>query len=152
MVKYSQSALDATFGALADPIRRAILARLAQGQAMVTELAEPFRVSLPAVSKHVRVLESAGLLEREVDGRIHRCRLAAKPMRDACVWIERYRTFWESQFDSLARYLESTTQQEQRKWHRHSKVTGSQDSRSKSAVRSLRRAKRSSPHGPSVNS
>jgi len=87
MVNYSAAPLDATFGALADPTRRAILARLARGEAMVTELAEPFAMSLPAISKHLRVLELAGLLQREIDGRIHRCRLAAGPMKDAAAWI-----------------------------------------------------------------
>jgi len=82
------------FGALADPTRRAILARLARGEAMVTELAAPFAMSLPAISKHLRVLESAGCCTGEIDGRIHRCRLAADPMKDAAGWIERYRAFW----------------------------------------------------------
>jgi DNA-binding transcriptional ArsR family regulator len=112
MVNYPESSssqiLDATFGALADPTRRAILARLAQGENTVTELAAPFHVSLPAVSKHLRVLESAGLLQRKIDGRIHRCRLAAQPMKDAAAWIETYRAFWEAQLDALANYLEST--------------------------------------------
>src|SRR6202035_3814449 len=112
MVNYStvsdNAPLDATFGALADPTRRAILARLARGEATVTELAAPFDVSLPAVSKHLRVLESAGLLRREIDGRIHRCRLAPEPMKDAAAWIETYRVFSEAQLDALANYLEST--------------------------------------------
>src|SRR5580765_7890044 len=100
MVNYSTAPLDATFGALADPTRRAILTRLARGQAMVTELAEPFSMSLPAISKHLRVLESAGLLQREIDGRVHRCRLAAAPMKNAATWIAQYRAFWESQFNA----------------------------------------------------
>jgi DNA-binding transcriptional ArsR family regulator len=113
MVNYSKKPagaefLDATFGALADPTRRAILARLTLGESTVTELAAPFDVSLPAVSKHLRVLESAGLLQREIDGRIHRCRLAAQPMKDAAAWIETYRAFWEDQLDALAADLEST--------------------------------------------
>jgi DNA-binding transcriptional ArsR family regulator len=112
MVKYTEASaggylLDATFGALADPTRRAILARLALGEATVTELAKPFDVSLPAVSKHLRVLESAGLLRREIDGRIHRCSLAPAPMKDAAAWIATYRAFWEAQLDALANYLES---------------------------------------------
>ncbi|HYL64533.1 MAG TPA: metalloregulator ArsR/SmtB family transcription factor [Candidatus Methylomirabilis sp.] len=152
MVKYSTLSLDATFGALADPTRRAILARLAQSAAMVTELAEPFRVSLPAISKHLRVLESAGLLQREVDGRIHRCHLAAKPMKSAAAWIEQYRTFWESQFDSLAKYLESSTTKEHAKWQSHIRATKSRASLSKSAGPSRRRAKKSSPPGPSASS
>ena len=105
MVNYSSGVLDATFGALADPTRRAILARLARGEAMVTELAEPFAMSLPAISKHLRVLESAGLLQREIDGRVHRCRLAAEPMKNAAAWIAQYRAFWESQFNALEKYL-----------------------------------------------
>jgi DNA-binding transcriptional ArsR family regulator len=99
--------LDFTFGALADPIRRAILARLAKGEATVGELARPFDVSRPAISKHLRVLERAGLVQRTRDGRISRCELDAEPMRDAADWIERYRQFWEEQLDSLARYLEN---------------------------------------------
>ena len=79
---------------------------------MVTELAEPFHVSLPAISKHLRVLESAGLLEREIDGRVHRCRLAAEPMKDAAAWIAQYRAFWETQFDALEKYLEETAGEE----------------------------------------
>ena len=133
--------LDATFAALADPTRRAILARLAQGEAMVTELAEPFRVSLPAISKHVRVLEAAGLLEREVNGRVHRCRLAAQPMKDAAAWIEQYRAFWELQFGALAKYLETAGGKEKQLWQAHSKAKQTQASRSKSAGRSRRRAK-----------
>jgi DNA-binding transcriptional ArsR family regulator len=151
MVNYLPAALDATFGALADPTRRAILARLARGEAMVTELAEPFRVSLPAISKHVRVLESAGLLEREVDGRIHRCRLAVEPMKNAAAWIEQYRAFWELQFDALAKYLETTGGKEKQTWQAHSKAKRTRVSRSKSAGRSRRRAKKSSPRGPSAS-
>ncbi len=151
MVNYSTGALDATFGALSDPTRRAILVRLAQGEAMVTELAEPFRVSLPAISKHLRVLESAGLLEREIDGRIHRCRLAAQPMKNAAAWIEQYRAFWELQFNTLAKYLENSVGKEKRTWQAHSKAKRTQASRSKSAGRSRRRAKKSSPRGPSAS-
>jgi DNA-binding transcriptional ArsR family regulator len=152
MVNYSTTPLDATFGALADPTRRAILARLAQGEAMVTELAEPFRVSLPAISKHVRVLESAGLLEREINGRVHRCRLAAKPMKKAAAWIEQYRSFWESQFDALAKYLETTARKEKQTWQAQSNAKRTRASRSKSAGRLRRPAKKSSPRGPSANS
>jgi DNA-binding transcriptional ArsR family regulator len=151
MVNYSATLLDATFGALADPTRRAILARLARGEAMVTELAEPFRISLPAISKHVRVLEAAGLLEREVDGRVHRCRLAAQPMKNAAAWIEQYRAFWELQFDALAKYLETSVSKEKQSWQAHSKAKRNRASRSKSAERSRRRAKKSSPRGPSAS-
>jgi DNA-binding transcriptional ArsR family regulator len=152
MVNYSTAALDATFGALSDPTRRAILARLAQGEAMVTELAEPFRVSLPAISKHVRVLEAAGLLEREVDGRVHRCRLAGQPMRNAAAWIEQYRAFWEVQFDALAKYLETSVSEEKQSWRAHSKAKQAPVTRSKSVGRSRRRAKKFSPRGPSATS
>ncbi len=105
MSRASQS-LDATFSALADPTRRAILSRLARGEATVTELARPFRVSLPAISKHLRVLERAGLLRRQRDGRIHRCRIDAKKMKEASEWIGRYQAFWEERFEALSDYLE----------------------------------------------
>lgn len=98
--------LDLTFGALADPIRRAILTRLARGEATVGELARPFDVSRPAISKHLRVLERAGLVQRTRDGRVSRCELDAAPMREAADWVERYRGFWEGQLDALSRYLE----------------------------------------------
>jgi DNA-binding transcriptional ArsR family regulator len=149
MVNYNAGVLDATFGALADPTRRAILARLARGQAMVTELAEPFSMSLPAISKHLRVLESAGLLQREIDGRVHRCRLAANPLKNAAAWIAQYRAFWESQFDALEKYLEATADKEKKKWQPPSKL---RNSRSKSGARSRRPAKKSSPRGPSASS
>jgi DNA-binding transcriptional ArsR family regulator len=106
MVKFKAQALDATFAALADPTRRAILARLALGETSVGELAEPFDMSLPAVSKHLGVLEGAGLLARERDGRVRRCRLQPRPLQGAAEWIAQYRRFWEEQFDALARYLE----------------------------------------------
>ncbi|HJR53484.1 MAG TPA: metalloregulator ArsR/SmtB family transcription factor [Gemmatimonadota bacterium] len=98
--------LDRTFAALSDPTRRSILARLAEGEATVGELARPFRVSRPAISKHLRVLEDAGLVQRERDGRVSRCELDAEPMREAAEWIGRYRAFWGDRLDSLARYLE----------------------------------------------
>jgi DNA-binding transcriptional ArsR family regulator len=112
MVNYSYNSLDKTFAALADPTRRAILARLARGEASVTELAEPFNISLPAISKHLRVLEKAGLLAREREGRIHRCRLVSGPMKNAVEWLAHYQHFWEGQFDSLADYLEESTDKE----------------------------------------
>jgi DNA-binding transcriptional ArsR family regulator len=108
MVKHRGANLDATFHALSDPIRRSILARLGTGEASVTELARPFRVSLPAISKHIRVLERAGLLERRRAGRVHSLRLAPRPLRDAAEWIEHYRRFWESRFDALDRHLQET--------------------------------------------
>jgi len=105
MVKYSTAALDATFGALADPVRRAVLARLAAGESSVSELAAPFRISLPGFSKHLQVLERAGLVSTAKDGRVRRCRLEAEAMQSAAEWIEHYRAFWEDQFDALAKHL-----------------------------------------------
>ena len=101
--------LDRTFGALADPTRRAILARLARGDATVGELAQPFRVSRPAISKHLRVLERAGLVRRKRTGRVSHCTLNAKAMREANEWMERYRKFWTDQLESLAQYTEHPT-------------------------------------------
>jgi len=100
-----ERALDATFQALADPTRRAIVAALARGQASVTELARPHRMSLPAVMKHLRVLQRAGLVNQRKRGRTRRCRLAARPLKNAEAWISQYRAFWEMQFDALDRYL-----------------------------------------------
>ena len=99
--------LDATFAALADSTRRAILARLALGEASVGELASPFAMSLPAVSKHLKVLEGAGLVARRVDGRAHRLSISAAPLHGAADFIDRYRRFWEAQMDALARHIES---------------------------------------------
>jgi DNA-binding transcriptional ArsR family regulator len=97
--------LDATFAALADPTRRAILARLAEGEASVTELAEPFAMTQPAVSKHLKVLERAGLVARGRAAQWRPCRLEAGPLRDAADWLEHYRRFWEESFDRLDDYL-----------------------------------------------
>jgi DNA-binding transcriptional ArsR family regulator len=105
MVKCSSRLLDRTFGALADPTRRRILEHLADGDRCVTDLARPHRMSLPAVSKHLRVLERAGLVRRKRDGRVHRLKLDAKPMQQAQAWIEEYRKFWEASFDRLDEYL-----------------------------------------------
>ena len=105
MVNYLTRNLNATFGALADPTRRAILERLAQGDSSVTGLAKPFNVSLPAISKQLRVLGKAGLLSQEKDGRVRRCKLDAGPMEEAAQWIARYQRFWDQQLDSLAGYL-----------------------------------------------
>jgi DNA-binding transcriptional ArsR family regulator len=98
--------LDAVFTALADPTRRRIVARLARGPTFVGDLAEPFAMSLPAVSKHLGVLERAGLVHRERDGRMRRCRLDARPLAPAALFIHRYRAFWESKLAELARYVE----------------------------------------------
>src|SRR5262249_49790311 len=97
--------LDATFSALADPTRRAILARLAAGEASVQELAKPFEMSLPAVSKHLKVLERAGLIVRSREAQLRPCRLEPAPLRDAVDWIERYRRQWDERFDRLDDYL-----------------------------------------------
>lgn len=108
MVKLPPTDLDATFGALADSTRREIIARLAVRDHTVSELAEPFAISLPAISKHLRVLERAGLMRREVVGRVHHCHLVDAPLRDAAAWITRYRQIWESQLDALAAFLDET--------------------------------------------
>ena len=98
--------LDRTFSALADPTRRAILARLARGEASVTELAEPFDMTLPAVSKHLKVLERAGLITRGRERQWRPARLQAEPLREVAEWTERYRRFWEESYDRLEEYLE----------------------------------------------
>jgi DNA-binding transcriptional ArsR family regulator len=98
--------LDRVFSALSDPTRRSIVARLARGEASVTDLADPFDMSLPAVSKHLRVLENAGLIKRRVRGRVHHLRLLGAPLEDAARWIAHYRQFWDHQLDSLSAYLE----------------------------------------------
>lgn len=98
--------LSVTFAALADPTRRAILAHLAQGAASVTELAQPFEMSLPAISKHLKVLERAGLITRSREAQWRPCRLEAEPLKDAADWIAQYRQFWEQSFDRLDAYLQ----------------------------------------------
>jgi DNA-binding transcriptional ArsR family regulator len=98
--------LDAVFSALGDTTRRRILARLAQGPASITELAAPFEMTLPAVSKHLRVLERAGLMRRERDGWYHRCYLETRPLEGAVAFLAKYRPFWEDTLDALARHVE----------------------------------------------
>lgn len=105
MVNYSPQLLDRTFAALADPTRRRILEELAGGIRCVTDLAKPHRMSLPAVSKHLKVLEVAGLVSRQKEGRVHSLKLEAAPMQQAQQWIEEYRRFWEESFDRLDDYL-----------------------------------------------
>jgi DNA-binding transcriptional ArsR family regulator len=145
MVKYSEGELDTTFAALSDVTRRGILARLVQGETSVSELAAPYKMSLPAVSKHLRVLEDAGLVTRHKDGRVHRCRLVAEPMKDAAEWIERYRQFWEQQFDALADYLEEESKKEEAsQWQVPS---ADPKTKLKSGECSRPRAKKSSKHG-----
>ena len=105
MVKCSSRLLNRTFAALADPTRRLILQSLAQGDRCVTDLARPHAMSLPAVSKHLRVLENAGLIRRRRCGRVHRLKLEAAPMKQASQWMEEYRQFWEQRLDRLDEYL-----------------------------------------------
>jgi DNA-binding transcriptional ArsR family regulator len=127
MVKYSAT-LDSTFGALADPTRRAILASLMLGETSLSDLAGPHRMSLPAVMKHVRVLQNAGLVSQKKIGRTRFCRLSPTPLRQAEDWIAQYRRFWEGAFDSLERFLnqdppsenEADKQKEKQSWpHRN---------------------------------
>ena len=108
MVKYSSRVLNRTFAALADPTRRRILAHLARGDKCVTHLARSHDMSLPAVSKHLRVLEKAGLLRRRRYGRVHEMQLDAKPLKQTAEWVEEYRRFWEGSLERLAEYLEKT--------------------------------------------
>jgi DNA-binding transcriptional ArsR family regulator len=106
--------LSATFAALADPTRRAILARLTSGVASVTELAEPFDISMPAVSKHLKVLEHAGLIARSRDAQWRPCRLDAGPLKEVADWVERYRRFWEQSFERLDDYLRELKMKEKK--------------------------------------
>ena len=115
MVKYSARTLDRTFAALADPTRRQILADVALGDRRVTDLARPHDMSLPAVSKHLRVLENAGLLLRRRYGRVHEMQLDAKPLKQAAQWVEEYRKFWEGSLDRLAEYLEKENRPSERR-------------------------------------
>jgi DNA-binding transcriptional ArsR family regulator len=108
----SQDHLSTTFAALADPTRRAILARLASGEKSVTELGKPFDMSLPAISKHLKVLEHAGLIARGRDAQLRPCRLAAGPLKNAAEWLEEYRRFWEESFDRLDDYLREVQKRE----------------------------------------
>ena len=110
----SPDRLDTTFAALADPTRRAILARLVSGQASVTELARPFEMSLPAISKHLKVLERAGLIARGREAQWRPCRLQAEPLREVEEWVERYRSHWEQRLDRLAEYLGELRNAEER--------------------------------------
>jgi len=141
---YSQSSLDATFAALADPTRRSILTRLAEGERTISDLASRFDMSLPAVSKHVRVLQRAGLAGVRRDGRVRRAALIASPMRGAADWIARYKKFWEHQLDLLSAYVEHATAPEKRVWPKQRKR---HQPRSKSAARSRHRASASSRRG-----
>ncbi len=113
--------LSETFGALADPTRRAILARLASGAASVTELASPFEMSMPAISKHLKVLERAGLIARGREAQWRPCRLQAGPLQDVAGWVDHYRRFWEDSFDRLDAYLRERKQKDSRNKKKESK-------------------------------
>jgi len=124
MVKYSSRSeaiksdpLSATFSALADPTRRAMLARLSKGEISVQELAEPFAMSLPAISKHLKVLEKSGLIVRGKKAQWRPCRLEAKPLKAAADWMERYRVLWEARFDRLDVYLQELQKKEKENKH-----------------------------------
>jgi DNA-binding transcriptional ArsR family regulator len=106
--------LSTTFSALADPTRRAILARLAKGEASVTELAQPFDMTLPGFSKHLKVLERAGLIARGRNAQWRPCRLAPKPLQDVADWVEQYRQFWEQSLDRLDEYLKKLQSEEKK--------------------------------------
>jgi DNA-binding transcriptional ArsR family regulator len=111
--------LSATFAALADPTRRAILARLASGEATVSELAEPFKLSLPGVSKHLKVLENAGLISKGREAQRRPCRLEVAPLKEVAEWADRYRTMWEKRLDRLEIYLKDLTSKETKHDRRH---------------------------------
>ncbi len=115
MVEYNDAALDATLAAMADPTRRAILARLCDGDARVTDIAAPFDMSLNAVSKHLKVLEGAGLVRREVRGREHWLSFEGEPLNEAGAWIDHYRKFWEGRLDALAQFLADNKSENERK-------------------------------------
>ena len=110
----SSDQLNATFAALADPTRRAILARLLSGERSVTELAEPFNMSMPAISKHLRVLERAGLIARRKEAQWRHCRIDATPLKEVASWTERYRHIWEERLDRLDQYLHRAMKEERR--------------------------------------
>jgi DNA-binding transcriptional ArsR family regulator len=110
-----QAQLDATFAALADPTRRAILARLVSGDVSVKELAAPFAMSQPAISKHLKVLERAGLIVRSKQAQLRPCTLKAQPLKDAADWIEHYRRFWEQSLDRLDEYLKALQAKEKKR-------------------------------------
>lgn len=123
--------LSLTFAALADPTRRAILARLADGETSVTELAAPFAMSLPAITKHLKVLERAGLITRGKEAQWRPCKLAAQPLQDASNWIGQYREFWEESFDRLENYLQELQKAEVVKTVKNAKKTEKKNVRKK---------------------
>jgi DNA-binding transcriptional ArsR family regulator len=117
----SSDSLSATFSALADPTRRAILARLASGEISVTKLAEPFEMSMPAISKHLKVLERAGLIARGREAQWRPCRLEAGPLKDVSNWVENYRQFWEESFDRLDVYLKELKAKDSKEKKKHAR-------------------------------
>jgi DNA-binding transcriptional ArsR family regulator len=119
----STDQLDATFSALADPTRRSILARLATGQTSVTELAHPFQMTLPAISKHLKVLQRAGLIARSRDAQWRPCRLQAQPLKDATLWLANYRRFWEESFDRLDVYLQELQSKDKKHARKNKNIT-----------------------------
>src|SRR5215510_869520 len=138
--------LDAVFGALSDPTRRTILGRLAHGECSVTTLSEPFTVSAPAITKHLRVLESSGLITRRKEGRVNYCSLNEASLREADDWIQQQRAFWEQQLNALENYLEK----EKGSWR--PRRQSSRDVPSESRDGSKRRARSSSTRGPTRKS
>jgi len=156
MVYHNATTLDTTFFALADPTRREILTRLATGDRTISELAARFEMSLPAVSKHIYMLQRAGLATIERHGRVRTARLTPEPMRPALEWIERYRKFWESELAQLAAYLENTSSTEPTSWPNNpprnpapstTRPTAGSRPSSKSGASSARRANASSTRG-----
>jgi DNA-binding transcriptional ArsR family regulator len=115
MANLSSDHLSITFGALADPTRRAILARLVQGETSVKELSEPFTISAPSITKHLKVLERAGLVRRSREAHWRPCRLEATPLKDVSEWVERYRSFWEQSFNRLDIYVSKLQQEKEKK-------------------------------------
>jgi DNA-binding transcriptional ArsR family regulator len=143
MVKYQDDTLDRTFAALADPTRRALVARLGERESIsVSELAQPFAMSLPAVMKHLDVLSDAGLIAREKTGRTVACRLTARPMAQATDWLNRYTRFWSDNLDRLAAFVEEDP------WPTSQPLPTSHDRASPSRAASRRARRKSTPRGP----
>ena len=143
MVQYQEAQLDRVFGALADPTRRGVLDALGGGSLAVSELAAPHGMSLPGFMKHLRVLEQAGLIERNKEGRVVSCELSAAPMQAAAAWMQRYEKFWTEKLDALARYLYQ--QEELQTWNQ---PDSPKSPRSRSRAATPSRRKRSGARGP----
>jgi len=143
MVQYQEAVLDRVFAALSDPTRRQVLEALGQGNLGVSELAQPYGMSLPGFMKHLRVLEDAGLIARNKEGRVVSCELSAAPMKAAAAWMSRYEKFWTEKLDSLARYLYQ--QEELQTWN---KPSSPKSPRSASRAITPSRRKRSGARGP----